>query len=488
MHTAPVPSMHVRRARTSRAVSAPTAAIAFAVIAAACGSPPPAAPVDDATALYVAPGGWSGGDGTKEHPLDLKSALSPSSPVKPGGTVFLRGGAYKIGAITSEIAGTEQAPITVRPYPGETAVLDGAQADGTALTLLGDWTVFRDFEMTNSNPQRSGPRPTGVDVRGKGQKVINLVVHDFGNGITLGSDAVDAEVYGSIVYYNGTMPPGGPQGHGIVGQNKTGVRRLTDNVVFGQFGSGIRAYASDQGFLNDFQLEGNVASNNGIGGSEHSVLLGGNKVAERSVLTSNYAYDNPGAGINLGYAAGCVDLVAKDNYFAVLKGGYSLQLVNCSGTLQGNVFVGATRGINDQTIVTQTELAAQYPGNEFRETATANKVVVRANKYTKGRGHVIVFNWEHAKEVRVDLPAGLLDTGATYELRDVRNLAGPPIVSGTYQGEALSVPMEGLTASAPIGWQPVPAHTAPEFATFLLTSRPAETTSFFTRLRAMVGL
>lgn len=462
--------------------------LAASVAVAACATAPPAAPVDDAAAIYVAPGGWSGGDGSKEHPLDLKTALSPTSPVKPGGTVFLRGGAYKIAAITSEVAGTEQAPITVRSYPGEQAVLDGAQAEGTALTMLGDWTVFRDFEMTNSNPQRRGPRPTGIDVRGKGQKIINVVVHDYGNGIALGSDAVDAEVYGNIVYYNGTMPPEGPQGHGIVGQNKTGVRRLVDNVVFGQFGSGIRAYASEQGFLNDFQLEGNVASNNGIGGSEYSVLLGGNRIAERSVLTANYAYDNPGAGINLGYAAGCVDLVAKDNYFAVLKGGYSLQLVNCQGHLQGNAFIGATRGISDQTIVTQTELAAKYTGNEFRDAASANKVVVRGNRYTKGRGHIIVFNWEHAKEVRAEVPQGVLERGAAYEVHDVRNLGGSPVASGTYDGGAIEIPMEGLTAAAVVGWQPTPAHTAPEFGVFLLTSRPVVSSSLFSRLRGLIGL
>ena len=171
-----------------------------------------------------------------------------------------------------------------------------------------------------------------------------------------------------------------------------------------------------------------------------------------------------------------------------MKGGYSLQLVNCTGALQGNVFIGATRGIADQTIVTQTELAAQYPGNEFRETGAANKVVVRTNKYDKGRGHVVVFNWEHAKEVRVDLPPGLVDTGATYELRDVRNLAATPVASGTYEGGALTVPMADLTVAAPVGWQPVPAHTAPEFAAFLLTSRPPASSSFLTRLRGLVGL
>ena len=138
--------------------------------------------------------------------------------------------------------------------------------------------------------------------------------------------------------------PEGAQGHGIFGQNKTGVRRITDNIVFGQFGSGIRAYASDEGFLDDIQLEGNVATNNGIVGGDFSILLGGQRIAKRPVLKANYVYDNPGAGINLGYGAGCADPVMSDNYFSVMCGGYAMQLVNCSGGLQRNVLIGATRG------------------------------------------------------------------------------------------------------------------------------------------------
>lgn len=459
----------------------------------ACGAQETAAPPEDpAKAVYAAPGGWSGGDGTKDHPLDLKTALAATSPVQPGGTVWLRGGTYRVSAVSSELSGTEQAPITVRSYPGETAVIDGAQATGSALSVFGAWTVYRDFEMTNSDPRRSDANRAGaIDVRGDNVKLINLVIHDAGSGISLSSDAVDVELYGNIVYYNGVMRPEGAQGHGIFGQNKTGVRRIVDNVLFGQFGSGIRAYASDQGYLNDFQLEGNVASNNGVGGSDYSILLGGNRVAERPVLTANYAYDNPGAGINIGYAAGCDKVVMKDNYFSVLKGGYAMQLVNCTGGLQGNVLIGATRGITGTSIVTQAELASQYPGNEFTEAPTATKSFVRPNRYTPGRAHLIVYNWEHGPSVRVELPAGLLAAGAAYEVRDVRNLPAGPVASGTYSGRAITIPVDGLKPAPVIGWDQTPPHTAPEFAVFLLTSNAeaaSSGTSLFARLKGLVGL
>jgi hypothetical protein len=466
------------------------------VLTTGCGSEPPREPEDPTTkAIYAAPGGWSGGDGSQERPFDLKTALSSTEAVGPGGIVWLRGGTYRVSATTSVLAGTEKAPITVQSFPGEHAVIDGAQAVGATLTLNGMWTVYRDFEVTNSNPRRSGPdlnRATAIDVHGTNIKLINLVLHDSGSGISMGSDAVDTEAYGNIIYYNGIAAPEGARGPGIYTQNKTGVRRISDNIVFGQFGIGIHAYASDEGFLDDIQLEGNVVANNGITAGDFSILLGGHRVAQRLVVKDNYTYDNPGAGNNIGYDAGCDGLVMSDNYFAVSRGGYATQLVNCTGELRGNVLIGGTRGIAGKTIVPQDELASQYPGNDFAATQpTTTRTFVRPNRHTPGRAHVIVYNWEHADEVRVDLSAAALAVGTAFELRDVRNLEGEPVVSGSYSGRAITIPLDGLSAAPVVGWQPTPAHTAPEFAVFLLTSSvetPSTLSSFLARMRGLVGL
>ena len=242
--------------------------------------------------------------------------------------------------------------------------------------------------MTNSDPRRSGPelnRRGRLEVHGTNVKLVNLVIHDAGSGIGIGSDAVDAEVYGNIIYYNGFMRPEGAAGHGIFAQNKTGVRRITDNIVFGQFGSGIRAYASEEGFLNDIQLEGNVVANNGITAGDYSILLGGQRVAQRPVLKANYIYDNPGAGNNVGYDAGCEDFVMSDNYFSVSRGGYAIQLVNCSGELQRNVLIGGTRGIVGQTIVDAGRTGPAVSGQRLRRAADRH-ADVRAAESLRARG------------------------------------------------------------------------------------------------------
>lgn len=85
----------------------------------------PILPPVTGTVFYVAPTGSSSGNGSITNPWDLKSALSKASTVvPPGSTVYLRGGRY-LGLFTSSLQGTAAAPIKVRSYPGEWAVLDG---------------------------------------------------------------------------------------------------------------------------------------------------------------------------------------------------------------------------------------------------------------------------------------------------------------------------------------------------------------------------
>src|SRR3990170_4383037 len=86
----------------------------------------PPAPLSAAAARYYgAPGVRSGGNGSMERPWDLATALAHPAAVKPGDTIWIRGGTYK-GAFTSRLAGAPDAPIVLRQYPGERVVVDGA--------------------------------------------------------------------------------------------------------------------------------------------------------------------------------------------------------------------------------------------------------------------------------------------------------------------------------------------------------------------------
>src|SRR6185295_10822827 len=114
---------------------------------------------------YAAPTGTASAAGTKSNPWDLATALSNRGVVRAGDTVWLRGGTYK-GAFTSTLAGSASAPITVRQYTGERAIIDGSPSLNPPLTVYGSYVWFWGMEVMNSDPQRvsaqTGSAPTDL--------------------------------------------------------------------------------------------------------------------------------------------------------------------------------------------------------------------------------------------------------------------------------------------------------------------------------------
>ncbi len=66
--------------------------------------------------------GDDGAEGTQQGPW--KTLGHALRRLKPGDTLYLRGGTY-YEKVSLSRSGTEQAPITIQSYPGELAVLDG---------------------------------------------------------------------------------------------------------------------------------------------------------------------------------------------------------------------------------------------------------------------------------------------------------------------------------------------------------------------------
>jgi hypothetical protein len=65
--------------------------------------------------------------------------------------------------------------------------------------------------------------------------------------------------------------------------------------------------------------------------------------------------------------------------------------------------------------------------------------------------------------------AGAIRRGARFEIRDAENFFGPALVTGTYTGAPVEIPMTGLVPARPNGDVPVaPKHSAPEFGAFVL--------------------
>lgn len=426
---------------------------------------------------FVSPSGRSHGSGSIDDPWTLELAFSHPPAVSAGDTIYLRGGIYRTprhSFFKSGLVGAPGAYITVQPYRREHVRIDGG------LEIDGAHVIVRDLEVMNSQTRRTTlktgsfpadmEQPAGITAKAPDVKVINNVVHDTGTGLASWKDAADNEFYGNIVFNNGWQGPDRPHGHGAYMQNRDGKKLLIDNIVFNQFELGLQIYGTATTFLNGFYLEGNVLFNNGALGGRYSrnLLIGGGVVAQSPTVIRNWTYypldRDHGGENNIGYYAfgvGCSDLRFEDNYFA--SGSIALTLFKCSvASFKNNVLIGSARAYNP----------ADYPGNQYLKPSdrpAENRIFVRPNRWEEGRANLIVFNWKRESDVKVDVRAAGLKPGDSYEIRDVQNLFGDPVVRGVYQGGPVVVPMTGMAVTQPIGEVPFPAvHTDREFGVFLL--------------------
>ncbi len=462
--------------------------------------------------FYVSPGGSSGGDGSRGRPWDLATALrAAGGRVQPGDTIWLLGGVYH-GAFRSSVSGVPGAPVVVRQYPGERAVIDGNGQLDDMLLVEGPWVVFQDFEITDSNADRvttSPQRPHGVVSNAPHVKYVHLVVHDTGIGFYVyPAKSKDVEIYGCLLYDNGWR--GG--GHAVYAKSDTGPLLIRDNVIFNQFGYGIHVYSKlGGGGLRNITVRGNVSFGNGAldgARSGHAnLLVGGREPVSGGVVDSNLTYYAPGVGvynIELGFGTTQnADLVFRDNYGAggaraVLTVGYWSQITVSGNTLQGPQGVvdlkdthlkgydwGGNTVVHDPSAGAWSYNAVTYGftgwqqatglGTTDRATAvppSAPQVFLRKSVYEPGRATVVVYNWSRQATVPVDISA-VLRPGDRYEVRSVQAFFGKPVVSGVYAGAAINLPMTPVTPPAPIGGSPgMPPVTGPDFDTFILTRSP----------------
>jgi len=435
------------------------------------GPPPTPLAPGSRSEYFVSPQGLATNDGSPERPLDLATALSGQSPVQAGQKIWLRGGTYR-GAFVSHLNGSASAPIVVRNYQGERAILDGANPDavqhGIVLQVVGTHTWFWGLELTFSNPSRAvttqASAPNGVYANESSDiKFIDMIVHDLpGQGFGVWAESVNVELYGNIIYHNGTND----LDHGIYAQNMTDTKRIEDNIVFEQASHGLHSYGSSNAFLDHLYVSGNVIFNNGLllGDPQRNILIGGGRVAHDLTLTDNYTYFPPGGGRgsnNIGYAAGCADATITGNAFV---GPNALTLVNCTPAMSKNEFVGS---------IEPPDLPAAFADNTYLPSLPVGlRVVVRPNRYEQGRAHIIVYNWDLQTQISVDLAPSGLRSGQAFEIRDVQNLFSEPLLTGTYAGVPVTLPMTGLRTATPTWSHAVaPRHTLPEFGVFLVLPR-----------------
>ncbi len=470
---------------------------------------------------YVAADGNAKGRGTKDSPWDLASALAGRKEVRPGDTLWLKGGRYS-GAFTSTLEGTEAAPIIVRAVPEERVIIDRAGVNEDkqpALKVKGAHVWFWGIEVTNSDQDRRRKSPygerdepwrgSGADVYAANVKFINMVFHDNGHGIWDKQDGT--EITGCLFFYNGNNK----REHGLYVGNSVGTKYITDNVLFAQGGYGILAHSdSPKSAQRGLHIEGNASFNNGAltldDQTTGNIQVGGVEgvSAERVVLKNNYVYNSPGAaaaknnGIRLGYEdRNNRDVKVLDNYIVsarplrlwwwqsvefqgntIYSQNEALDVLMKPGAQYrwdfNTYFSGRGRGLSfvrgDDSFdfprwqeTSRLDAHSQLLQSDRLRPAGAI-VFVRPNRYEAGRANVVVYNWELTDEVAVDLGA-ILPIGAAFEVRDAENFFGAPVADGTYDGAPVRLPMKLKQVAEPVGnVERKPSHTAPEFAVFIV--------------------
>ena len=287
-----------------------------------CGAGWPAAvpapmPASAGQAFYVAPSGSDANPGTLDSPW--KTLQKAFSTLQPGQIAYLRAGTYgtKCAASTFTRAGTASAPITVRGYPGERAVLNGqVRLEGSYMRLshivmegpscgtwgdtgrLGENLILmipgksHHIEVSHSEVFHGGWH-AGISAGGDDIWILNNYIHDNGNfndpdqwntshGIYYhdGSRGVVANniiehnfAKGLSARYNGnhimvlnnTIVANGRSGIDIT--EGTNNWLIANNIVMNNGNTGIHTSGSSGGTTN--VLMNNVVWNNGSSGTSH---------------------------------------------------------------------------------------------------------------------------------------------------------------------------------------------------------------------------
>jgi hypothetical protein len=356
------------------------------------------------------------------------------------------------------------------------------------------------------------------------------VVHDNREAFDIIKEATDVEFYGNVIYNNGQLDIVRGHGHGLYMQNDTGTKKVTDNISANNFATGMKAFGVN-GFANNIEYTGNVSFGNGTPAEypgtpapetiETNIFAGtGSNPLHNIKVISNYLYHKDGTAPSFGNLGmgwnedtANLNLTVQNNYIA--GGNIPLRMRGwSSASISGNTIYGSAvagkdnNGVVDIISGPATSRTYTFNNNTYFYTGaslpfiydtarsfatwkslvgdgtssytatrpTGIKVFVRANLYEPGRAHIVVYNWDRAGSVNVDLSAAGLSNGQSYEIRNVQNYFGAVVFSGVYSAGSAVVSLSMTSAAAtavvaPINHSFTPATTLPEFGVFVVIPR-----------------
>jgi hypothetical protein len=444
-------------------------------------------PIETPVGVFASPTGTPYGAGSETDPLDLGTALENNNLVQDGETLWLLEGIY-VGNFLATLSGTANAPINVKPYPGKRVILESpslSSGENSQSTLFIDsqWVNYYGLEIRSQSTirtsQETGSNPTDVNIQGgvtvgahynsSNTKVINFIVHDTRGGLSSFSASTNSELYGNIIYNNGWTAPDRGHGHGMYTQNKTGYKKLTNNILFFGFGTGIHAYVEGYPKLENYDIQNNVwflagASDPRPTQKKDNCLVGGFQPVTNLLIKNNKGYSDNHRGTRIGYGGDVTNqsAVLEDNYLAEnfwVAGNWDT--LNVSNTSIFHGITGASQSqIND------------LGGNDIREEnpASGKKVFVSQNAFDPRRARIIIYNYDEDDNVMVDA-SSILKEGEAYRIHSVFDLFGSPLQTGIYHGSDITIPMGTVSPPQPRGVDGIGEEDDPgkKFGVFIIT-------------------
>ncbi|MGE7602445.1 right-handed parallel beta-helix repeat-containing protein [Peribacillus sp. NPDC097675] len=347
--------------------------------------------------LYVSSGGDDKNAGSKKEPL--RSIQKAVTLAKPGTTVFVRKGIYNEQVVIRN-SGKENAPIIIRAYPKEKAVIDGkglkVSWDNEGLVSIHNksYVTIDGLEIKNYKTEKEEVVPIGISVSGSGKGIHILRNH---------------------IHHIETHHKNG-NAHGIAVYGTKAPQAIKDITISGNKLEEMKLGASEtlvlNGNVSNFQVTNNtVRRNDNIGidiiGFEGVSPVGKFDQARNGLISNNTVYEissygNPAYGNQ--YAAGGIyvdggkDIVIEKN--KVYKNDIGIE---AASEHKGKVTSSIT--IRNNSIYDNRSAGIAIGGYDSRRGSTENSIITdnvlykNDTKYQDG-GQILLQS--HTKNNRIE--------------------------------------------------------------------------------------
>jgi hypothetical protein len=437
---------------------------------------------------YVGPSGSSSNNGQRATPWSLSYALGGAGGQITGGdVVYLLTGDYSVSQITIDLAGSSSNYITFMAEPGATVRFIGTDtATQTFIFNNVSYVVFQDIIFTSTS---SYSRVTPTTASSAGCMIITgsagaqsyvkfrgCIFHNSrGMGVKWWQYCTNGEFNGCLIFMNGQAPS---YDHGVYGRNNTGnVHKYKDCVLHNNAAYNFHYYAdqTDRN-INDVTVERCVLYNptslySGYS-TKNNLLIGGNSNTIDPKVDGCFFASDPASGfweMRVGYSASySVTGAIVTNNFSVGRP-WNFPSSNWSGQTVSNNTIKCTAATDANT----TSILNAGSGNVITTIPiTGTDIFLRTYDWNNKRGNLIIYNYSGNGSVTltaavITAASFNLPAGATYSLT---NTADPfsDVITGTYNGTSISVPMTGRTIMTPYGGLSKPAQSFPTFGCFVL--------------------